>query len=736
MTAADTPGGGGMVPGSPPSKQNLISWWKQFSKKGAKPSDKEGLSKEKPGIFGVPLWQSIEYANVAISLTDANGNSFIYGYVPVVVAKCGVFLKEKATDVEGIFRLSGSAKRIKDLQNIFNTPEKYGKGLDWTGYTVHDAAAVLRRYLNQLPEPIIPLEYYDKFRAPLSLPPADAIRVYKRLIGDLPALNRQLLLYILDLLAVFASKSEQNLMTSQNLSAIFQPGLISHPSHDMSPEDYRISQDVLVFLIENQDHFLMGMRGTSDDEEGPLTPSTPSVHRKSASGVSRTPSNASAGAETLRNQGGIRRNVSVSSKKSVPGSPKVGVARSNTLPSRRSPGPRPTILKTADHAQVSSTTLEGLSMGTSAPSPSIGHMTENVFPATPTLLGTPTKEASIRSMVSEQPRGATPRSSDNRLEFPETTLTTDSPSSTPATTPSRERNAANLLSSPPDTERGKQPNRLRKRRIPGSSNPSAESSTASLPNSTHTAPHPTPETILEIVLQAPAAAQLPRKSSSNSRINFVPQVPPPAINVNNKKKEEPTPNSSGTGLAAISPSQSATSSLSSRSGPESKEDKEPGTEKTRKRRSRWRMSVGKVETPPLSPPLGPMPKPPSYANGNSSSHSFGSPPPLSRREASRERDKDRRELSSSDGGEDHKGAKGAIQWLQKKMSDRKHHDKEHGDHKGRNDSSEVLSQHASPPRTPHFGAVSQIQAPPPSFQLAPRRGDGRDGDSEAIGQAR
>lgn len=635
-----------------------------------------------------------------------------------------------ATDVEGIFRLSGSAKRIKDLQNIFNTPEKYGKGLDWTGYTVHDAAAVLRRYLNQLPEPIIPLEYYDKFRAPLSLPPADAIRVYKRLIGDLPPLNRQLLLYILDLLAVFASKSEQNLMTSQNLSAIFQPGLISHPSHDMSPEDYRISQDVLVFLIENQDHFLMGMRGTSDDEESLLTPSTPSMHRKSASGVSRTPSNASAGAETLRNQGGIRRNVSVSSKKSVPGSPKVGIARSNTLPSRRSPGPRPTILKPADHAQVSGTTLEGLSMRTGAPPSSIGHMTENVSPTTPTLPETPTKKASMRSIVSEQSKRATPRSSDNRLEIPETTL---SPDSSPATTPSRDRNVANLLSlSPPDTERGKHPNRLRKRRIPGSNNPSAESSTTSLPNSTHTVPHPTPETILEMVPQAPAAAQLPRKSSSNSHINFVPQVPPSAINVTNKKKEEPTPNSSGTGLAAISPSHSATSSLSSRSGPESKEDKEPGTENRGKRRSRWRISVGKVETPPISPPLGPM----SRANGNSSHNSFGSPPPHSRREASRERDRERRELSSSDGGEDHKGPKGAIQWLQKKMSDRKHHhEKEHGDHKGRNDSSEILSQQTSPPRTPHFGAVSQIQAPPPSFQLAPRRGDGRNGDSEGIGQA-
>lgn len=47
------------------------------------------------GIFGVPLPQSILYANVAISLTNDQGESFIYGYVPIVVAKCGVFLKEK-----------------------------------------------------------------------------------------------------------------------------------------------------------------------------------------------------------------------------------------------------------------------------------------------------------------------------------------------------------------------------------------------------------------------------------------------------------------------------------------------------------------------------------------------------------------------------------------------------------------------------------------------------------------
>jgi hypothetical protein len=48
-----------------------------------------------PGIFGIPLRQSITYANVAISLVDSEGKSYIYGYVPIVVAKCGVYLKEK-----------------------------------------------------------------------------------------------------------------------------------------------------------------------------------------------------------------------------------------------------------------------------------------------------------------------------------------------------------------------------------------------------------------------------------------------------------------------------------------------------------------------------------------------------------------------------------------------------------------------------------------------------------------
>jgi hypothetical protein len=45
-------------------------------------------------------------------------------------------------------------------------------------------------------------------------------------------------------------------MPAANLAAIFQPGLISHPDHNMTPQEYRVSQEVLVFLIEHQDRFL------------------------------------------------------------------------------------------------------------------------------------------------------------------------------------------------------------------------------------------------------------------------------------------------------------------------------------------------------------------------------------------------------------------------------------------------------------------------------------------------
>lgn len=102
----------------------------------------------------------------------------------------------------------------------------------------------------------------------------EAIKQYKELIRALPPANQYLLLYVLDLLSVFAKKSDLNLMTApseldrcpfletdgSDLALIFQPGVINHPHHAMRPSEHGLSQRVLEFLIEHQDQFSIGMQ--------------------------------------------------------------------------------------------------------------------------------------------------------------------------------------------------------------------------------------------------------------------------------------------------------------------------------------------------------------------------------------------------------------------------------------------------------------------------------------------
>lgn len=604
----------------------------------------------------MPLRQSITYANVAISLVDDDGKSYIYGYVPIVVAKCGVFLKEKATEIEGIFRLSGSEKRIKELKNIFDSPDRYGKGLVWDGYTVHDAANVLRRYLNDLPEPVVPLDLYEKFREPLrgatkpstadgegpqfieNFDMEGAIARYQQLITELPPLNRQLLLYILDLLAVFAAKSDQNRMNSQNLAAIFQPGMLSHPNHAMAPEEYRLNQCVIIFLIENQDHFLIGMQGTAADEKTvrevqkggntPIvkTPTTPTPNRKS--GVTRSSSNASAAAESVAKDGQVRRNKSTSSRRSMhsnggpsPSSPAVattptgGLARSNTVPSKKS-GERGSgrFSSRGDNSVAPLTPVTASAAGIVSP------------PEVVEEVATPPEDPSVPSM---------PASTANSSLLPVQSVTSGrsqerllEPQNPEATTPSKERRLPILFqrTATGDSE-GRQPNKLRKKKIVGSANPSAHSSTASLPHSTAVSPNEMPNPME--VIPSPLRTVNP---DGNAKIQG-PDVPSDL----NQRTASATGNQAVN--QALHPSSAEAAQRAKRSPPTSihssfneGSDLDQMDEPTgvftggdgshldapsdKEKRRRWRLSRKKEEVPPPPPSFPPL-SPPRPLGSNS-----------------------------------------------------------------------------------------------------------------------
>ena len=537
---------------------------------------------------------------------------------------------------------------------MFDSPDRYGKGLDWTGYTVHDAANILRRYLNQLPQPIVPLTFYERCRDPLRSHQAQAvgdmeaqaqdvgdfnheaaITTYQRLITELPPLNRQLLLYILDLLAVFASKSEHNRMTSANLAAIFQPGMLSHPSHDMEPPEYRLSQDVIIFLIENQDNFLVGMSGTAADDKTvkevqsgvqrqSITPT-----RLSQAGLGRSASNASAGADSLRKQGGLRRNMSVSSRNSrsssnvpspgspAPGSPLAtsssgGVHRSNTVPSKKSPAIPSARFRNAEPSTPTSTKL---SAGTYVPttpralSPG-SNLTpvaaETRSPLTPTqttpnahsppsLNSVPEARESNARQASRETPPSTEKLSLRTAEHGVTTTITSG-------TPTRERK--NIFSKSPSSDNDRkdvrQPNKLRKKRVPElSPNASAQSST-------HSLVHGAPDSPSTQGFFTPMPTPSSSSQAANDPLSSVPPVfantdatpsseTPPRIGEMDKLSafHVSQPSNSRDVSPALKPSKSPTPSIHSRTS--ATEDSEAehsdgGTAAGTKKKRRWRLS--------------------------------------------------------------------------------------------------------------------------------------------------
>ncbi|KAK6418805.1 GTPase activating protein (GAP) for Rho1p, partial [Oleoguttula sp. CCFEE 5521] len=456
-----------------------------------------------------------------------------------------------------------------------------------------------------------------------------------------------LLLYILDLLAVFASKSDLNKMTTPNLAAIFQPGLLSHPDHDMAPQEYRLSQDVLIFLIENQDSFLIGMPGTAADQGtveevsgGSPKTSTPSTPNRSKTLIGRSSSNASTAAGSR--WGSIRRNASVSSRTSkradagptpvgatgVPLTPSGSVHRSNTVPSRRAgsaaASPRYGREKHSDPSTpgrdtppvVFADTLKRESSVQNTPIAAAGPG----FPLSPPeIISASSSEATTPlATVASDTSSATTR--DFRTPKRDTTPLLAPPVSInernrsqdrQASTASTASAASGLLNifkqSPGSDSDGRKPNKLQKKRIPGSSLSSAQSSTQSLGKEAQDALPRSPTTPMYTAQS---------QHEGNSYIDHPGSGPVSAAPAHSTPQRMPT---DATLKPTISPSNSFHSrvSVTDQSDADMVGDDMPaGSNESpdkQKRRHRWRFSRGQnkydgpASPPPASTPYSTMP---------------------------------------------------------------------------------------------------------------------------------
>jgi len=126
---------------------------------------------------------------------------------------------------EGIFRVSADATRITQLKIALE--ENHLESLK--SATAHEAACLLKSWLDQLHEPLIPNQFYDQ-----CVQHHDDPRKAEEIMGALPVLNQKTISYLFSFLRELTSS--QNLprtrMPPSNVARIFSPLLLRCPVDD------------------------------------------------------------------------------------------------------------------------------------------------------------------------------------------------------------------------------------------------------------------------------------------------------------------------------------------------------------------------------------------------------------------------------------------------------------------------------------------------------------------------
>ncbi|XP_040603662.1 rho GTPase-activating protein 22 isoform X9 [Mesocricetus auratus] len=168
-----------------------------------------------PGIFGQRLEDTVHHERK-------------YGprLAPLLVEQCVDFIRERGLSEEGLFRMPGQANLVRDLQDSFDCGEK---PLFDSTTDVHTVASLLKLYLRELPEPVIPFARYEDFLSCAQLLTKDegegTLELAKQ-VSNLPQANYNLLRYICRFLDEVQAHSNVNKMSVQNLATVFGPNIL------------------------------------------------------------------------------------------------------------------------------------------------------------------------------------------------------------------------------------------------------------------------------------------------------------------------------------------------------------------------------------------------------------------------------------------------------------------------------------------------------------------------------
>jgi hypothetical protein len=161
--------------------------------------------------------------------------------VALVIQDCVEALRDGCLDTEGLFRIAGSATKVKFLKNSFNAQQRNAKDHD-----PHTVAGCLKRYLRELPEPILTYELYTEFMSSVQLADTNTtLQKMNDLLLQLPPSHNANLKYLLAFLHEFAQYHEMTKMTTGNIAIVMGPNLL-WPEGDLSDNTAAAVSDTAV----------------------------------------------------------------------------------------------------------------------------------------------------------------------------------------------------------------------------------------------------------------------------------------------------------------------------------------------------------------------------------------------------------------------------------------------------------------------------------------------------------
>ncbi|XP_056327290.1 rho GTPase-activating protein 22 isoform X3 [Danio aesculapii] len=212
------------------------------------------------GIFGQHLEDTIQYER-----------KFGPRLAPLLVEQCVDFIREQGLKEEGLFRMPGQANLVKELQDAFDCGDK---PLFDSNTDVHTVASLLKLYLRELPEPVIPFNKYEDFLTCAQLLLKDeemGLGELVKQVSTLPQANYNLLKYICKFLDEVQSHSNENKMSVQNLATVFGPNILRPKIEDpvsMMEGTTQVQQLMTVLISEHERLYVGNERDVSSEQTG------------------------------------------------------------------------------------------------------------------------------------------------------------------------------------------------------------------------------------------------------------------------------------------------------------------------------------------------------------------------------------------------------------------------------------------------------------------------------------